>query len=56
MIDYETFNAELDESLEILESAGSLEEIKFTKEQARFINLLITKALEKYDNLSSSTE
>lgn len=54
MIDYDSFNNELDESLEILESTGSLEEIGFTKKQARFINLLISKALEKHDKLLAS--
>lgn len=53
MIDYNVFNNELDESLEILDIAGSLENVGFTKEQVRFINLLIVRALEKYDKLSA---
>lgn len=56
MIDYDAFNDELDESLNILESAGSLEEIGFTKKQARFINLLISKAIEKHDKLLSASK
>lgn len=53
MIDYNVFNNELDESLEILDSAGSLENVGFTSEQVRFINLLIVRALEKHDKLSA---
>ena len=51
MIDYDVFNSELDESLDILEDAGTLESIGFTKDQARFINLLIAKAIERHDKL-----
>lgn len=54
MIDYNIFNNELDESLEVLDIAGSLENVGFTKEQVRFINLLIVRALEKHDKLSAS--
>ena len=51
MIDYTAFNALLDESLDVLDDAGSLETLGFTKDQARFINLLITRAIEKHDEL-----
>lgn len=56
MIDYNKFNDELDGSLDILESVGSLKEIGFTLEQAKFINLLISRAIEQHDKLLSSTE
>lgn len=56
MIDYDAFNDELDETLDILESVGNLEEVGFTKKQAQFINLLISRAIEKHDKLSSSPE
>lgn len=49
MMDFSKLNNELDESLDILEAAGSLEELGFTKDQARLVNLLISRALEKYD-------
>ena len=52
-MDFNKFNNELDESLDILEVSNSLENIGFTKDQARFINLLITRALEKHDKLIS---
>lgn len=48
-MDRTSFNKTLDEILDTLEAAGTLENLKFTKDQARFINLLISLAIEKYD-------
>lgn len=48
-MDRTSFREDLDEILDTLESAGTLENLKFTKDQARFINLLISLAIEKYD-------
>lgn len=45
----DNFNQDLDYSLDILEAADCLEDIGFTKKQARFINLLITQAIKQYD-------
>ena len=53
-MDFEKFNASLDESVKTLEDSGSLERIGFTPNQTRFINLLIARAIEKYDQSRSS--
>lgn len=54
MIDYNVFENELDESIDVLDTAGSLEEFGFTRKQVRLINLLIARALEKHDRLSAA--
>lgn len=55
-MNFEDFNKSLDESLDVLEISGTLENVGFTKDQARMVNLLIVKALEKYDALLHKTE
>lgn len=52
-MNFEELNKSLDESLDVLEISGALEDVGFTKKQARFVNLLISRAIEKYDKIST---
>ncbi len=47
-IDFDLLFENSDDSTETLSIAGTIEELGFTKDQIRFINLLIVRSLKKY--------
>lgn len=54
MVNYDLLQNDLDEIINTLDLAGSLEDVGFTKDQARFVNMLILKALELHDKSALS--
>lgn len=47
-IDFDSLLSNLEDYANILDSAGTIENLGFTKDQVRFINLLIESALKRY--------
>lgn len=47
-IDFQNLFDASEESTELLNSIGSIENLGFTKDQVRFINVLIETALRRY--------
>jgi negative regulator of sigma E activity len=55
-IDFNLIRNELDQSTDLLTSVDIISEIGFTEKQAKFINLVVVQALEKYDKQLKSIE
>lgn len=47
-INFNSLSCSLEDYTDILDSAGTIENLGFTKDQVRFINLLIESALKRY--------
>ncbi|MCI6003822.1 MAG: hypothetical protein MRZ11_05945 [Allisonella histaminiformans] len=47
-IDFEKLFGSLEDAADVLDEGGSIEALGFTKDQVRFINVLIESAIKKY--------